>query len=217
MIKLVHSRSHAPVRTKAKSKSKFRKSYKPQLKLVQSEAPSAAKSKEPGVSEFYVHAVLQAARAEMLGLDTDSAKSWGLNRAIFYEAAKKGYIHRGRRKGASGGGLAMGSAQKKRQNFGQLYSLGNEKAYAVEAHDGGMRFVIGGQAQSPDAFDKQICRRFPNWKMTWSEAMALMEQAGPSVLKSASRFHAQVYKRWRDLLRVRWPSGESALEEIQAA
>ncbi|MFL5814090.1 MAG: hypothetical protein ACJ763_10980 [Bdellovibrionia bacterium] len=168
------------------------------------------------MSEFYVHAVLQAARAQSLGLDMDSAKSWALNRAIFYEAAKKGYIHRGRRK-ASPGNSSSGSAPKKRQNFGQLYSLGNEKAYAVETQDGGVRFVIGGQVQSPDAFDKQIRRRFRDWKLVWSEAMELMDQAGPAVLKSASRFHAQVYKRWRDLLRTRWPQGESAIQEIRAA
>jgi hypothetical protein len=203
MIKLVHSRSHAPVKTKAK------KSKKPELRLVQ--------EKVPGVSEFYVHAVLQAARAQSLGLDIDSAKSWGLNRAIFYEAAKKGYIHRGQRKAPKGGAFSGSDTHKKRQNFGQLYSLGNEKAYAVETHDGGVRFVIGGQAQNPDAFDKQIGRRFPNWKMVWSEALELMDQAGPSVLKSPSRFHAQVYKRWRDLLRVRWPQGESALPEMKAA
>lgn len=203
MIKLVHSRSHAPVKATAK------KTKKPQLRLLQ--------EKETGVSEFYVHAVLQAARAQRLGLDLDSAKSWGLNRAIFYEAVKKGYIGRGKRKALKGGAFSGTDTQKKRQNFGQLHSLGNEKAYAVETQDGGLRFVIGGQAQSPNAFDKQIGRRFPDWKMVWSEALELMDQAGPGVLKSASRFHAQVYKRWRDLLRVRWPQGKPASAEMRAA
>lgn len=212
MIKLVHSRSHAPVKNKSQRKSK-----KPHLRLVRDEPHKPAKADASGVSEFYVHAVLQAARAQKLGLDLDSAKSWGLNRAVFYEAAKKGYIHRGRKKTPAGGTFTSGSAPKKRQNFGQLYSLGNEKAYAVETRDGGVRFVIGGQVQNPDAFDKQIRRRFSDWKIVWSEAMALMEQAGPAVLKSPSRFHAQIYKRWRDLLRVRWPKGESALKEMQAA
>jgi hypothetical protein len=35
-------------------------------------------------------AILQACRAEVLGLDHDSALSWGPNRAIFYAAAKRG-------------------------------------------------------------------------------------------------------------------------------
>jgi hypothetical protein len=213
MIKLVHSRSHAPVKTKSQKRSS-----KLRLRLVREEDQKPARSDSTGVSEFYVHAVLQAARAEKLGLDPDSAKSWGLNRAIFYEAVKKGYIHRGRRKGTAGDASSQpGVTPKRKQNFGRLYSVGNEKAYAVETHDGGVRFVIGGQAQSPDAFDKQIRRRFSDWKMVWLEAMQLMEQSGPAVLKSASRFHAQIYKRWRDLLRVRWPQGKSALEEMRAA
>ena len=37
-------------------------------------------------------ATLQAARAYVLGMDLASAKSWGLNRAIFYAAAKRGFI-----------------------------------------------------------------------------------------------------------------------------
>jgi len=36
-------------------------------------------------------AVLQAARANVLGLPEDSAYSWGLDRAIFYAAAKRGF------------------------------------------------------------------------------------------------------------------------------
>ena len=43
------------------------------------------------VGRFQVMAVLQAARALCLGLSEDSSKSWGLNRAIFYAAAKRGF------------------------------------------------------------------------------------------------------------------------------
>jgi len=42
------------------------------------------------VGRFQVIATLQAARAFVLGFPIESAKSWGLNRAIFYAAAKKG-------------------------------------------------------------------------------------------------------------------------------
>jgi hypothetical protein len=40
-----------------------------------------------GVGRFQVMATLQAARAKTLGLPMGSAKSWGLNRAIYYAAA----------------------------------------------------------------------------------------------------------------------------------
>ena len=43
------------------------------------------------VTRFVVMAVLQAVRAQSLGLPHDSALSWGLNRAIFYAAAKQGF------------------------------------------------------------------------------------------------------------------------------
>lgn len=37
-----------------------------------------------GVGRFQVMATLQATRAKALGLPLPSAKSWGLNRAIWY-------------------------------------------------------------------------------------------------------------------------------------
>ncbi|MBC7189152.1 hypothetical protein H5U35_02900, partial [Candidatus Aerophobetes bacterium] len=43
------------------------------------------------IGRFQVMATLQAARAFLLGLPLESAKSWGLNRAIFYAAAKRGF------------------------------------------------------------------------------------------------------------------------------
>lgn len=43
------------------------------------------------VGRFQVMATLQAARAYVLGMRVASAKSFGLNRAIFYAAAKRGF------------------------------------------------------------------------------------------------------------------------------
>ena len=43
------------------------------------------------VGRFQVMATLQAARAYILGLPLESALSWGLNRSIFYAAAKRGF------------------------------------------------------------------------------------------------------------------------------
>ncbi len=44
-----------------------------------------------GVGRFQVMAILQAARARTFGLPLATAQSWGLNRAIFYAAAKRGF------------------------------------------------------------------------------------------------------------------------------
>ena len=43
------------------------------------------------VGRFQVMALLQAARAKVLGHPLDEAQSFGLNRAIFYAAAKRGF------------------------------------------------------------------------------------------------------------------------------
>jgi hypothetical protein len=46
------------------------------------------------VGRFQVMALLQAARAKVLGYPLDEAQSFGLNRAIFYAAAKRGFMRR---------------------------------------------------------------------------------------------------------------------------
>ena len=50
------------------------------------------------IGRFQVMATLQAARAFTLGLPLESAKSFGLNRAIFYAAAKRGFRKGGKKK-----------------------------------------------------------------------------------------------------------------------
>jgi hypothetical protein len=155
-----------------------------------------------------VHAVLQAARALYLGLDAESAKSWGLNRAIFYQAAKNGYIGRFRRRRAHG---RAAGAKAARKNYGVLYTVGGERAYAVKKGVG-VRFVIGGKEQTPEMFDRQIRKRFPDWVLVWSEAYDLVESAPEPTLRLASRFHKDVYKRWRSLLAENWARGEAAFE-----
>ena len=46
------------------------------------------------MGRFQVMAVLQAARAYLLGMPLDSAKSLGVSRAIFYAAARRGFNER---------------------------------------------------------------------------------------------------------------------------
>jgi hypothetical protein len=61
------------------------------------------------VGRFQVMAVLQAARAYTLGLPLESAYSWGLSRAIFFAAAKRGFKGGGGGSGSkvSGGGVVV--------------------------------------------------------------------------------------------------------------
>jgi hypothetical protein len=176
---------------------------------------------KPILSEFYIHAVLQAARGYQLGLDLGSAKSWGLNRAIFYQAAKSGSIQKRGKKVSSGNDghfyHAGGMRTSKYKNFGILYPVGREKAYAARDPQGGIRFIIGGKPQTPEMFDRQIKKRFPDFELVWNEAIQMMEMAGLPTLNSASRFHDAVYKRWREQLAQSWSKGESALSSVRTA
>lgn len=74
-------------------------------------------------------ALLQAARAYVLGLPTELANSWGLNRAIFYAAAKRGF----RRKKAPAISRPPGAVRKRPTvETPETYHLGDEMAYKRE-------------------------------------------------------------------------------------
>jgi len=157
-------------------------------------------------------ATLQAARARALGLDLDEAKSWGLNRAVFYAAAKRGFRHSGaagfkppRVEAAPAGRAAEQPAEAE-------YLLRGEKAYLAADRSNGLRFAIGDEVQTSRDFDWQVQRRFNDWDTAWAEALALIEAAEPADLKSQRRFYEHVYKPLRDKLAARW----SALPESAA-
>lgn len=154
-------------------------------------------------------ALLQAARAYTLGLPLESAHSWGLNRAIFYAAAKRGF------KGG-GGGTSTRIAQKtdrvkSTKEKSREYYLGDDLAFLGKSDlpDGGPIFVIGGKEQTEDDFEKQIEARFatPNsFKRAWEEALDYVQHFEKETLQSASRFYSDVYRPKRDVLASEWSS-----------
>ncbi|PIV54824.1 MAG: hypothetical protein COS15_04915, partial [Caldiserica bacterium CG02_land_8_20_14_3_00_36_38] len=88
------------------------------------------------VGRFQVMATLQAARAYILGKPLNSAKSFGLNRAIFYAAAKKGFKVMKGAKTPSEVYIAKKPISdeklKKIQETFKVEEIGDELAYAVE-------------------------------------------------------------------------------------
>ena len=115
-------------------------------------------------------AILQAARARALGLPEESAFSWGLNRAILYAAAKKGFKGIGMRAGE------LGKAEISKNE----YLLGNDKAYAdlkASKKEGKPYFAIGEETQTVEDFKKQIESRFVSeryFKKAWNEAFKIV-------------------------------------------
>lgn len=158
-------------------------------------------------------AILQAARARVLGLPEDSAFSWGLNRAIFYAAAKKGF------KGTTRHAVELGKAEISKNE----YLLGDEKAYTdakTSKRAGKPYFTIGGETQSVEDFKKQIEARFVNerdFKKAWNEALKIIRTFDEETLKSQKEFYGRVYKPRRDQLSKTWSQLFAAEEKTEVS
>jgi len=146
-----------------------------------------------------VMALLQAARAYVLGLPLESAYSWGLNRAIFIAAAKRGF------KGGSGGAGGEGGAKvRKTSKEAGVYYLGDDMAFKDEK-GGVLRFTIGGKVQTKEDYDRQVKSRFgAAYADAWKEALAYVRKFDREALLSAEGFYGTVYKPKRDELAEKW-------------
>lgn len=141
-------------------------------------------------------ALLQAARAYVLGLPLESAYSWGLNRAIFIAAAKRGF--------SKGSGNTPGGKGKGTSKGGQTYALGDDTAFKEE-RSGILLFTIGGEVQTPEAFEKQVVSRFGRtFSAAWKESLAYVKKFDRETLLSADGFFKDVYRPRRDELAEKW-------------
>ena len=154
------------------------------------------------IGRFQVMAVLQAARAYKLGLPLNQAKSWGLNRAIFYAAAKKGYFRK--KKPPARKATIQEIAKKPLEKTRGLFYLGDEAAYYVETQKG-IYFTIGGKIQTEKDFQKQIESRFyPIFHKVWEEALQIIGEHPIETLISQRKFYKEVYEPLRDILAEKW-------------
>ncbi|HTP54938.1 MAG TPA: hypothetical protein VML94_08300 [Thermoplasmata archaeon] len=151
------------------------------------------------VTRFVVMAVLQAARAKTLGLPLDSAYSWGLNRAIFYAAAKRGFSGSAPSRDAPSSGGPEHPVPER-------FRLGDEEAIR-DPSSPELLFTIGGRDQTQQAFEEAVVARFgtpENFRTAWKEALAAIETHDRGALESQRRFYAEVYKPRRDELSDSW-------------
>ncbi len=160
------------------------------------------------VGRFQVMATLQAARAYILGKPVESAKSFGLNRAIFYAAAKKGFRFE---KGAKPPEQVL--IEKKpvskerideiRKSF-HVEDIGDELAYAVKLGEK-VYYTIGGEIQTEKDFEKQVERRFEGeFEKAWQEAVKIVSAYDKGILLSQRYFYEVIYKPRRDELAKKW-------------
>ncbi len=144
-------------------------------------------------------AMLQGARARYLGLPEESAYSWGLNRAIWYAAAKRGFS------GGGGGGAGPGGGEAKAKPANVFY-LGQDFAYRDPSSEK-VLFTLGGKTQTEAEFRDKIASRFGgqrNFQKAWQEASSIVAEAGEDLLKSGETFYSLVYKPRRDDLVAKW-------------
>ena len=150
------------------------------------------------VGRFQVMAILQAARANELGLSESRAKSWGLNRAIFFAAAKRGFKHAVQPLGRSGVGKRPVAKR------GKTYFLGDEMAYTAKKGNR-IYFTFGGELQMEGDFKRKIEARFgKHFRAAWKESVAIVRQFPKDVLLSQNRFFSEVYRPRRDELASKW-------------
>jgi hypothetical protein len=151
------------------------------------------------VTRFVVMAVLQAARASSLGLSHDAALSWGLNRAIFYAAAKRGFK---RTTPKTGEPPAAEAGRPSRD----MLRLGDEEAIR-DPDSRGVAFTIGDKVQTPAEFERAVASRFgtkENFQAAWEEALRVIAGVDRAALESQRRFYDEVYRPRRDELSDRW-------------
>jgi len=154
------------------------------------------------VGRFQVMALLQAARAYALGLPLESAHSWGLNRAIFIAAAKRGF------KGKAGG-EGRGAGERRSSKGEAVYTLGDDMAFKTE-RKGVLLFSIGGKVQTEEDFDRHVRARFGGaFDDAWREALGYVGSFERKTLLSADEFFGEVYRPRRDELASKWTAASA--------
>ena len=163
------------------------------------------------VGRFQVMALLQAARAYVLGLPLESAQSWGLNRAIFIAAARRGFKGGGGGEGREAGTRGKGVRASPEK---EVYYLGDDMAYK-EVKVGVLRFTIGGEVQTEEAFDKQVKSRFGRtFPAAWKEALSYVKGFDRDTLLSANEFFREVYRPKRDEFAEKWSSASDSAAKM---
>ena len=145
------------------------------------------------LGRFQVMALLQAARYYLVKGDLEKAKSFGLNRAIFYAWAK--YHGRYRRKAV---GVRRPAEEKEKPMEGEAVEmLGNEAAFLSSRG----WFTIGGQEQTPRDYDRQIAFRISSivpYEKAWEAAVKYLSRFPREVLLDQRKFYEKAYKPVRD-------------------
>lgn len=156
--------------------------------------PVTEASEKRGPGRFPVMALLQATRYYLLKGDLVKAKSFGLNRAIFYAWAK--YYRASKR--------TIPASRSKRiygcKTAGPIKMV-EEIGEKTQIGPSGF-FVIGGVEQRPEDFDIHVARKFEEagipFQEAWKAALEYVSKFPRTVLKDPQLFYKEVYEPVRD-------------------
>jgi len=169
------------------------------------------------VGRFQVMGLLQAARYYLLYGDLDKAKSFGLNRAIFYAWAKKrGQVAARKAYGVSV--TARPRASSKGKEGVKLVEVAGEEAFQTPSGF----FTMGGEEQRPEDYDRQITEKIESvvpYEKAWEAALKYLRKFPKHVLLDPRKFYEKVYKPVRDdfntiLEALKESSGEGKEKEV---
>jgi len=148
------------------------------------------------IGRFQVMGLLQAARYYVLKGNLDKAKSFGLNRAIFYAWAKRTGGGAGRR--AARARFTKPAAKAEVKEVERLEEhVGDEVAYLSKEGF----FAIGDQVQRPEDYDRQIAGKIDPvipYDKAWNAAIRYVSTFPSEVLLDQRGFFEKVYKPVRD-------------------
>ncbi len=154
------------------------------------------RAEERRLGRFQVMGLLQAARYYIVTGNLERAKSFGLNRAIFYAWAKR----RGRsrlRQTRTTGRMPTVPVEERRAE-----QLGNEKAFVST----GGWFAMGDTEQTPADYDRQIAGRIEaaaiRYEDAWAAAIKYVDGFTRETLLDQQGFYAEVYRRVRDTFKA---------------
>ena len=157
-------------------------------------APKKEVTEVGKLGRFQVMALLQAARYYLLTGDLEKAKSFGLNRAIFYAWAKHyGRYYVGRR--ASYRYVSTG--QEVPESERKLVKVAGEEAFISPRG----WFVMGGQEQLPEDYDRNVVSKIEGvvpYEVAWEAALKYLSKFPKQVLLDPQKFYEKVYKPVRD-------------------
>ncbi len=151
------------------------------------------------LGRFQVMALLQAARHYLLTGDLDKAKSFGLNRAIFYAWAKHyGRFYAGRRVSSLARKIrSVSTGEEVPEGSRKLVKVAGEEVFISPRG----YCVMGGKEQLPEDYDRNVVDKIEAiipYDVAWEAAIKYLSKFPKHVLTDPRKFFDKVYKPVRD-------------------